>query len=185
MVKEQDVEISPSPSRGRVGVGDRRISQSITRNLFIAALAFAVSACNTGLSTLPPEQLNPGSLTADLETGFSFISSNAQAVNTDTTYIIGAIQNVAGRPQDEINLIIPKSATVPYVVTTSDRMSAVTYYDAATSEQYFARPGQGMLSITVTALTPTIQGTFSATTTASGATDSVRVLSNGAFNATY
>ena len=149
---------------------------------YIAVTAIALSACNPGVS--PPAELNPNTMVADLSSGY-FNSTHAHAIDQGGSISISAQQDLGG-PADEITIDIPKSDVVPYQVTVpSDPDAVIGYYDASNSTQYYARAGEGSLTIYVTSLTPTIQGSFSATTVANSALDSIQVLTNGAFNATY
>jgi hypothetical protein len=148
---------------------------------FIIVVGIALSACAT---EPPPGQLNPNSMVADLSSGY-FNSTSAQAIDQGAYISITAEQNLGG-PADEITINIPKSDVVPYEITVPpDPDAVVAYYDASNSTQYYALSGEGSLTIYVTSLTPTVQGTFSATTVATSSLDSARVISNGAFNAAY
>ncbi len=151
------------------------------------AVVLLMAGCN-GLITNPAQdQLRAGALTADIREGnFVFISSGARATDFSTEYVITATEDQPGQPLDEITITVPKSATLPYTVATpSDAIVQVTYNDALTSTQYLANATEGSCVVTITQLTPTIQGTFTATMKAHGTTDDTRVLTNGAFNASY
>ncbi len=126
------------------------------------------------------ESLNPGSLAVDFPNGSEFLSTTATVSDQSSAYIISALENVQG-VSDEIYLTIPENATVPYTVQQSDN-AMVQYYDAFSNNEYEANSAQGSCSITVTQISPTFEGTFSAHVVCN---DTVIALSNGAFNATY
>ena len=157
-----------------------------TRILLFATLSLTLSACNNGLSTTPPGQLNPGAMTADISDGSLFTSSySTLAVDGGNNFSISGTQDIAGQPADEITTLIPKSATLPYTVTESDPSAELHYYDAVQGRDYAARTGQGSFTITITSISPTVQGTFQGTLIFPNVADSVRVISNGAFNASF
>ncbi|SRR5581483_421751 len=149
-------------------------------------LAILSNGCN-GNITNPYTPLNPGSLTADYPDGTEFISSEGHVANDGTDYVVTATQDVSGAPADEITMQIPipANSTVPFTVSSLPDDAIVTYYDAVTGITYEANSTQGSCTITVTQISPTFQGTFSARTTCSTTLDSVRTLQNGAFNANY
>jgi hypothetical protein len=128
------------------------------------------------------ELLNPGSLAVDFPNGSEFLSTGATVVDQSSAYIVSATQNIQGAQQDEIYLSIPENATLPYTVQAQPDGAVVQYYDVFSNNTYEANPSQGSCSITVTQISPTLEGTFTARVICN---DTVIVLSNGAFNATY
>jgi hypothetical protein len=128
------------------------------------------------------ESLNPGSLAIDFPDGSEFLSSGAIVTNESSAYVISAT-NGSGLPQDEINLSIPENATLPYTVQGTDG-TYIQFYNVTNNNTYEANAAQGYCSVTVTQITPTFEGTFTARVVCTSIPDSI-VLSNGAFNATY
>jgi Family of unknown function (DUF6252) len=128
--------------------------------------------------------LSPGSLAADFPDGTEFLSTSAQIVDQSSAYLVTATQNISGLATDEINLSIPENASVPYTVQGTDG-AYVIYEDATTGTEYEANASQGNCSITVTQISPTFEGTFNARMICNTTSDSVRILSNGVFNASY
>jgi hypothetical protein len=140
----------------------------------VAALAFIVlaSGCN-GNITSPMDSLNPGALSANFTDGSEFLSSNAIVMDNSSAYVISATE-IQGLPQDEMYLSIPENPNgAPYTVQASDG-AVVQYYDNTTGNTYEANSAQGSCTINVTAVAK-----------CTSIADSVRVLSNGAFNAMY
>ncbi|HWF43038.1 MAG TPA: hypothetical protein VG537_00195 [Candidatus Kapabacteria bacterium] len=107
------------------------------------------------------------------------------ANDNGTNYSISGTQDVGGEPADEITMYIPKSAVIPYTVTESDVSAELHYYDAVQGRDYAARLGQGSFTITITSTSPTVEGAFQGTLIFPGVADSVRVISNGGFNASF
>ncbi len=126
------------------------------------------------------ETLNPGALAVDFPDGSEFLSSNATVADNSSAYIISSTQ-IQGLSQDEMYLSIPENANVPYTVQAQPDGAIVQYY-SGNGTTYEANSAQGSCSITVTQISPTFEGTFSARVICN---DTVIVLSNGAFNATY
>jgi hypothetical protein len=157
-----------------------------SRKLLFAALAIAAltSGCNGGV-TGPMQSLNPGALIADFPDGSGYNSASAHVENQSSGFYIHSIQDVSG-PADEITLTIPTplNANVPYTVTASSDGAVVTYLESTTSRQFEANAAQGSCSITVTQVSPTVEGYFNATVICTSPSDS-RVLSGGQFNATF
>jgi hypothetical protein len=157
-----------------------------TRILLFATLSLTRRAWNNGLSTTPPGQLNPGAMTADISDGSLFTSSySTLASDGVSNFSISGTQDIAGQPADEITMTIPKSDVLPYTITEASGNSELHYYDAAQGRDYAAKPGQGSFIITITSISPTIVGTFQGTLIFPNVADSVRVISNGAFNASF
>jgi hypothetical protein len=150
----------------------------------IAILAF-VSGCNGGV-TNPMEQLNNGVLIADFPNGTGYNSAGAHVVNQSSSYYISSTQDVSGQPADEINMTIPipLNFNLPYTVTASDGVDIV-YLDALTNNNYEANAAQGSCSVTITQVSPTVEGYFTATAICSSISDNTRVLTGGQFNATF
>jgi hypothetical protein len=157
-----------------------------TRFAILAGFAIALASCNNGLSTTAPSQLNPGAMTADVSDGSLFTSSySTSAADNGNYFSVSGIQDVPGDPADEITMTLPKSNVVPFTVTEADGNFELHYYDAVLGRDYAAFQGQGSFTITITSLSPTIEGAFQGTLIFPGAIDSVRVLSNGRFNAPF
>jgi hypothetical protein len=151
----------------------------------MAALALIVlaSGCNGNL-TSPMDTLNPGALSANFSDGSEFLSSSATVADNSSAYTISATE-IQGLPQDELYLQIPENPNgAPYTVQAADGV-IVSYYDNTTGNTYEANNAQGNCTINVTQISPTFEGAFSATVKCTSIADSIRVLSNGAFNATY
>ena len=148
--------------------------------LLIAAL-FAAPMVGCNNTTTPPVSLNPGSLTADFPNGAEFNSTAAIVTDESSDYVIRAVQNIPGLPADEIDITIPKNTADPYTVTETNGAD-VLYYDNVTGSTYEANSAQGNCTITVNQISPTFEGSFSARVICN---DTLIVLSNGAFNATY
>ncbi len=148
--------------------------------LSIAAVLL-IAGCNSN-STNPMNSLNPGSIAADLPDGSEFLSSNAKVEDQSNAYIVYATED-AGLPQDEIHVSIPEGASVPFTAQASDG-SFVQFFNVANGNTYEANSAQGYCTVTVTQISPTFEGTFSARVVCPSIADSI-VLSNGAFNATY
>ena len=153
-----------------------------------AALLF-VSGCN-GNVTNPTAPLNPGALTCDVpdgqQDGTVFISSGATVTDQSDVYSVVATQDQGVGPANEIHLRIPKNSSVPYTVSAPpDNNADIIYYDFRNNLNYDGNAAQGSVTITITQISPTLEGSFSARTVCSGITDSVRTLTNGVFNASY
>lgn len=157
-----------------------------SRIRIIAALGaiLLIAGCNSN-STNPMETLNPGSMAVDLQDGSEFLSASAKVSDQSNVYILSATQDVQGAPSNEITLSIPKELSLPFTVQSQPDGAIITYYDITNNNTYEANPAQGYCTITVTQTSPTFEGTFSGTLKCSTAADSVRVFSNGAFNATF
>jgi hypothetical protein len=147
-------------------------------------LVVLVSGCG-GNITNPMSSLNPGALTADFPDGREFLSGSAKVSDQSNIYLVSATQDASGLPQDEISISIPKGASLPYTVSSSEGADLI-YNNVTTNvtNSYEANAAQGNCTITVTQLSPTFQGTFSGRVICNTISDSV-LLSNGQFNATY
>ncbi len=145
----------------------------------IAAIVI-VSGCN-GNITNPMESLNPGALAVDFPDGSEFLSSSAKVTDQSNVYTISATRD-APLPQDEMYITIPENPNgAPYTVQASDGV-IVQYYNNTTGTTYEANSAQGSCTVTVTQISPTFEGSFTATTVCN---DTVLKLSSGSFNATY
>ena len=153
------------------------------RKILFAAIAIAALAagCNGGV-TSPNQSLNPGALIADFPDGTGYNSASAHVVDESSDYAITSTQDVVGNA-DEISLTIPKGVSLPYTVNATG-LTRVTFFASTTSRQFEANAAQGSCSITVTQVSPTVEGYFSATVICTSPSDS-RVLSGGQFNATF
>ena len=156
-------------------------TSSLLATPLIICVFVILSGCNTN-STNPMESLNPGSLAIDFPDGSEFLSSNALVSNQSSEYVLTAT-NGEGLPQDEINLSIPENATLPYTAQGTDG-TYIQFFNANNQSTYEANSAQGYCSVTVTQISPTFEGTFTARVVCTTIPDSI-VLSNGAFNATY
>ncbi len=139
-----------------------------------------------GNVTSPTGPLNPGSLSAEYLNGNGFISSSARVSDQSNVFIVSATQDldISGAVANEITLSIPTNSTLPYSVNAQNG-AIVTFYDVTLDKTFEANSAQGDCAIIVTQISPTFEGTFSATTICSTAPDTVSKLTNGAFNATY
>lgn len=153
---------------------------------FAVLLALAVAACNN--PNTPPSTLNAGSMTADLQDGSGntiFFNSASALVSQGSDYTVDAKETVSGS-SNEIGLTIPVESNVPYSLAAPPNTTVeIRFYDASNGQHYIGNVQQGSAQVSVSANSPTLQGAFSGRLVAKGIADSVRVLTNGAFNASF
>ena len=165
------------------------MKQRTNKRYLIASMSVLLFVAGCVGNVTAPQQLSNGAMSADLNPGnFSFSSLGALASDFSGGYQIAATEDQAGAPRDVITVTVPSQATLPYTVATpDDALVEVTYNDAETNIPYYASSTTTGSScvVTITQLTPTIQGTFTATLKAQGTSDNTRILTNGIFNAKH
>ena len=147
--------------------------------LALAGLSLTSATCNPDTD---PAGLGPNEMQAIATVEGSFFANDAFAVN-GPSYAVEASMPYAPISGDiKITLSIPKNVTVPYTRNVSST-DAVIDYCLETSNScvtYRASKTAGSGTITVTSISPYLEGTFSGTLTQIGGAQS-RVISNGEF----
>jgi hypothetical protein len=153
--------------------------------LLLAPLMLFAAGCIQSNPIVPPLNVNEVQASVSAE-GF-FSATDALAYDSVNFYYVYATEKLQSGTRS-VTLTIPKKTTLPYSVTVgSDPIATISYslLPGTSDTHYFAEPGIGSGSITVTQISPTLIGSFSGTLwqlPASG-TDTIRTISGGEFNA--
>ncbi len=155
-------------------------------SLFASMVVVVFLAGCGGISD--PTQLADATLYVNFPDGTAFTSSSVHVTDDGAKYTVFATDDQRGEHyQDEITLVIPKGANIPYSVgSLSDPTVQVTYYEYTTGNNYAGNMAEGSCNITVNEITTTnVIGAFTARTVCRTVTDSVRTFNGGEFNATF
>ncbi len=155
----------------------------------LAPLMFIVASCNQSNPVVPP--LSGNEVQASITGEGFFNATDALGYDSVTFYYVYATETFQSGLRS-VTLTIPKQSTVPYTVTVgSDPVGTISYTLAPSNTsgpQYFAAPhGVGSGLITVTQISPTLEGSFSGTLwqLPPSGSDTVRTITNGQFNAAF
>jgi hypothetical protein len=171
-----------------IRIGKARIRMVHSRGLLFAAILLVATLSGCSGITNPQSQLNPGALSVDFPDGTELLVQGGTVFSTaadGSTFNVFATSNVSGsNVGDEMTLVIPVQATLPYTVTSqTDGLVDVGYWDSEGSgTQYDGNFAQGNCTVTITQISPTLVGTFRARVVCPSIPDSIE-LSNGEFNA--
>lgn len=158
----------------------------------IAAVgAMTFTGCN-GVLQPQDNTLKEGALTADFASGGQYTSSIAKAKLESGNVLISSTQDIIGSQPDEIYLIFPAKTGTSFTVTPSSDPSTLIEFCQTTGSscnQYYGKAGLGSATITVTDIVRntagdpvTLKGSFSGRLIQRGVADSVRTITDGAFN---
>jgi hypothetical protein len=143
----------------------------------------------TGSSGTFTISLPVGSMDATVSGLGSFKATNATTIKSGSTVILKAslLQQNKNRDSVSISMIISTQGTPPYTIDVSkDDVSLMNYcqvsYPSGSCTNYQAKKGIGSGTITVTSLSPNIEGTFSGTLPQAGGGGTVTI-TGGAFKA--
>jgi hypothetical protein len=150
--------------------------------LALAGLSLTSANCN-------PEAdpgLAPGEMKVNATVEGAFFSSDAIAVS-GTAYTVEASMPYPSISGDiKVTLYIPKGSSLPYTVNVTNSNAVISYCleSANSCTTYQASKTGGSGTITINAISPHLQGTFSGTLPNVAGADS-RVLSGGEFIAKF
>ena len=168
----------------------RRYSSIGLSTIAALLLLLFIGGCATTIVDPGATPLNAGELLAETTVEGTFDAADAKAIDSVTYYsVLATVTFKSG--QRNINLIIPKQASVPYTVDVATSSIATIAYcvspDNVSCMQFFAKAGTGSGSITITQLTPTLKGSFNGTLVLLPkiGNDTIRTVSSGEFNATF
>lgn len=143
----------------------------------------------TGSSGIFTISLPVGSMDATVSGLGSFKATNATTIKSGSTVILKAslLQKNKNRDSVSISMIISTQGTPPYTIDVSkDDVSLMNYcqvsYPSGSCTNYQAKKGVGSGIITITSLSPNIEGTFFGTLPQAGGGGSVTI-TGGAFKA--
>ncbi len=162
-----------------------------SRLLFSAGLfylAVVAIGCNQSNPVVPPVNVNE--LQSEVTGEGFFSAADGQAKDQGSYYAVLASESFQMGSRS-INVIVPKQTSVPYTVNVGSDPVAVLSYDVSsdnvTHKQFYAQQGVGSGTITVTQVTPTLEGSFSGTLwqVPNAGADTVRTLASGQFNASF
>ena len=140
----------------------------------VALVVFVIAGCNT-VTQPQSSELNPGSLIADFGDGTAYNSTSATAV------LSGSQIQVTAQSQGQVMVLTFPNAVGSY----GQPPDPITVgYNNSLGDQYLAKDNVGRCFITITQLSPTVKGTFSARTVDPNIIDSVQSFTGGSFNAT-
>lgn len=162
----------------------KKTFQIPTLFLFLALAGMSLTSADCNPDTDPG--LGPNEMKATSNVEGSFFASDALAVS-GTTYTVDATMPYTPISGDiRITLNIPKNATVPYTMNVASSEAVINYCLESSNlcTTFRASKSSGSGSITVTSLTPYLEGTFSGTAIQVGGAQS-RVISSGEFKAGF
>lgn len=150
--------------------------------LFLLGMSLVSADCNPDIDP----GLGPNEMKASSNVEGSFFASDATARSL-VAYTVDATMPYAPISGDlKITLNIPKNVTLPYTVnvTSSDAVINYCLESANTCTNFRASKNGGSGTITVTAISPYLEGTFSGTLEQVGGGTS-RVINSGEFKAGF
>lgn len=150
--------------------------------LVLAGMSLTSADCNPDLDP----GLAAGEMKANSNVEGSFFADDATAA-TGTTYVVSASMPYAAISGDiEISLGIPKNVTLPHTFNVSSTDAVINYClkSANLCTTFIANKTTGSGTITLTSISPYIEGTFSGTLTQVGGAQS-RIISGGEFKGEF
>lgn len=162
----------------------KKTFQLPTLFLFLALAGMSLTSADCNPDADPG--LGPNEMKASSNVEGLFFANDATA-RTGTTHVVTASMPYTPISGDiEISLGIPKNATVPYTVNVSSSDAVINYClkSANLCTTFIANKSTGSGTITITSISPYIEGTFSGTVTQVGGAAS-RVISGGEFKAGF
>jgi hypothetical protein len=150
--------------------------------LALAGMSLTSADCNPDVDP----GLAAGEMKASSNVEGTFFADDVTAV-TGSTYVVSASMPYSAISGDiEISLGIPKNATVPYTVNVSNSDAVINYClkSANLCTTFIANKTTGSGTITITSISPYIEGTFSGTLAQVGGAQS-RIISGGEFKGEF
>lgn len=150
--------------------------------LALAGMSLTSADCNPDVDP----GLAAGEMKATSNVEGTFFANDA-AAKTGTLYTVEASMPYTPISGDiEITLTIPKNATVPYTMNVASSDAVINYclVSSNTCTPYRASKTAGSGSITITSISPNLEGTFSGTLAQVGGAAS-RVINSGEFKAKF
>ena len=159
----------------------------LLHTLLYVVTIISMTSCSSNSGTTTPPSLTTGEMDAKISSA-PFNSLNGKAINGSLTVTVKASikkQNNAALDSVSLTLVVAKQGGLPYTLDlASDDYSQITYCivnpsSGTCASSFTAKKGLGSGTITITSLTPIIEGTFSGILQGSGTVS----VSNGAFKA--
>lgn len=150
-------------------------------------MVFTITGCDKTVFPDPP--LKSGEMQATISGFGSFFADNARATNGSLTYAIRtSFKGQNNQDSLVFDFVITKETTVPYTIDFNNDANSSMNYCVANSNgscnNYRVSQSMGSGSLTITSISPNVEGTFSGTFKSLTGSEIVTI-TNGAFNAPF
>lgn len=164
----------------------KRSTGFLSTSVICFLMTLTIVGCDKTIFPDPP--LKSKEMEATISGFGTFIASNAQTVNGSLTYSIhSSIQGEDSQDTLVFDIVVTKKSTVPYTIDFSDANSSMNYCVANSNgscTNYRVSQSSGSGTLTITSISPNVEGTFSGTFKSLTGPQTVSI-TNGAFNSPF